>query len=278
LLFHKSTLVDQFSLAFEEDFLVGFIECKKDTYDVLASTIAKPINQSLKRIVDAEELVFIEGRKDDGSYTPLVTIEWGATNAAAACRLANGGKILHSIPVEVFMTGDLAYDLMAQGREGFSTYWCARCQWGWKDWQCLTGAEAAKVGKAWTWEAIKAHCKKLKEEEAAHKTVKPQDRKGIHTNCEPLFDSIPIKNWLMGPLHTVDLFINSAMDIINCYIDNRLENRPQELLEARWHEADKKISERAAIEELNLAEDILTDATNQGGGCKSACPGSGAYL
>jgi hypothetical protein len=226
LFYNKTSFNNQLSLAFEEDFLAGFIECKKDTYDVLAKTIAKPINQSLKIIAAAEELVFVE--YNDGSETKL-TVEWGAQRAADSCAV-NSGRIIHPVPVELFHTGDLAYNLTAQGRQGYASYWCARWQWGWSDWQHIEAPGAARVGTPWDWHTMSEHRNQLKQAEASSKNIKPQERKGINTDCEPLFDATPLHNWLMGPLHTVDLFINSATDMVNCYIDHRLENRPQDLL------------------------------------------------
>lgn len=54
------------------------------------------------------------------------------------------------------------------------------------------------------------------------RTVTPQDQKGCTES--PLFDVIPMENYLLGVLHCVDLFVNTVKDLLDTYIDHRLEN------------------------------------------------------
>ena len=112
----------------EVDYLCGFVECKKDTYDVVASTIGKPINDSLKAC--GNRLVFLH--QDQRSY-----VVWGTDQAQAAVRA--GARNLQSIPVELYMVGDLPYQFLCQGREGFSMYWCSFCEWGKSHWATYDG-------------------------------------------------------------------------------------------------------------------------------------------
>ena len=95
-------------------------------------------------------------------------------------------------------------------------------------------------------------------EEADGKTIEPQDHKGL--TKPPLFDAIPVQNYLTPVLHACDLFVNSAKDNLDDFIDHRLEDRPIELLQARWLEADKKIKEREALSNYNDAKSLLDDA------------------
>jgi hypothetical protein len=254
LLFAKGA-VHRFNIVFEEDFLCGFIECKKDTYDVLRSTIAKPINESLKRIAKAEELIFLRNKTDSSLF-----VEWGAANASIHVN-NNSASIVHAIPIQLFLVGDLAFQLLAQGREGMSSYWCPRCQWGWSDWQAiqaLPDGREQRVGKQWCWQDMQDKLAETKEMEQKCKSAKPQDRKGLL--FEPLFDAIDTKNYLAPVLHSVDLFVNSAKDLLDAFIDHRVENRPVELIAARRLEADKKIVERKALDDLNSAEDLVEDS------------------
>jgi len=253
LIFSKGT-VQKFNLEYEEDFLCGFIECKKDTYGVVESTIAKPLNESLKRIRDAEELVFCKA--EDGN----LFVEWGAAAAAAATH-ADGATIVRAIPVELFLVGDLAFQLLAQGRDGMAAYWCPRCQWGWSDWQCLQCGEPT-TGESWTLESMSAKLFDIRQAEAAGRKVYPQTRRGVTEKT--LFDSISFRNFLAPVLHAVDLFLNTAKDMLDSYIDYRLEDRPIAMVNARWHEADMKIAERKALAEVESAEQELLDATLDG--------------
>ena len=94
------------------------------------------------------------------------------------------------------------------------------------------------------------------------KSVKPQEKRGLE--CKPLFDAIPVKNYLAPVLHSVDLFINTAKDLLDAFIDHRIEDRPQELLEARWLEAEMKIAERQALEEFDDTKAIVEEVTTSG--------------
>jgi len=254
ILIFSDDSVQKFNLDYEEDFLCGFIECRKDTHSVLESTIAKPLNESLKRIRHAEELVFCRG--SDGK----LFVEWGAATAVAATH-ADGGTIVHAIPVELFLVGDLAFQLLAQGRDGYASCWCPRCEWGWSDWQCLQCGEPT-MGNAWTVESMSTKLSNIQQVEAAGRKVYPQTRRGVTE--EALFDAIPFANFLAPVLHAVDLFLNTAKDMLDAYIDYRLEDRPIALVNARWHEADMKIEERKALAEVESAEQNLLDATNDG--------------
>jgi hypothetical protein len=153
LLFSKGSDTHKYRVEFEEDFLCGFIECKKDTYEALASTIALPLNESLKTISQGEELVFL--KQSNSKFI----VEWGA--AKAAVHVQNGAAIIRAVPVQLFLVGDLAFQLLAQGREGMASYWCARCQWGWGHWQSIPDNVAAcsRTGAAWSWDLKKGmHC------------------------------------------------------------------------------------------------------------------------
>ena len=231
--------IHKHNLELEEDFIVGFIGCKKDTHGIISSTIAAPLNESLRAL--GEELVFLED--DDGNRF----VEWGAANAAEAVRTRKA-KILHSIPVELFMVGDLAYQLMCQGRDGFSTYWCAYCQWGRNDWQSssATWDGVTKIGVAWTTGDMKAMLLQIESKEEQKKSVTSRERKGI--TAPILFDAIPVENFIVPPLHAVDLFMNSIKKNFDLFVDHRLEDRPEEMIQARREEAQAKIEERKAIE------------------------------
>ena len=229
-------------LKHEEDFLCGFIECKKDTYSILQKTIATPLNNSLKRIAAGEELVICEQYTGDKQRS----VEWGA--AAAAAR--TDASIVAAVPVTMFHTGDLAYYSMIQGRPDCASWWCPRCQWGKNDWKTLKAPDEPQVGAAWTKQSMEEHLIKVKQ-----KKMSKYESKGFKpTSDGPLFDAIPVENTLTPLLHSVDLFVNSVKDLLDHFIDHRLENRPIELLEARRLEADAKIAEREAFKDLEIYE------------------------
>ena len=74
------------------------------------------------------------------------------------------------------------------------------------------------------------------------KKMEARDRRGLTFKC--IFDAIPMHNFIVPILHCVDLFMNSIKDLFDAFIDHRVENRPKEILEKRWKEADKRHEER----------------------------------
>ena len=246
LLFSKNEAMQSFSLDFSDEELCGYIECKKDTYAIIKETIAKPLNDSLKNIAKAEELVFCKHETTGKQF-----VEWGAD---AVARAEQGSSIVHAIQTTLFMVSDLAYLLMAQGRDNMSSYWCFRCQFGVYNWKNAKAGEA-KVGAAWTKENMEEY---LTIATALGERGDARDKKGF-TNMTPLFDAIPNQNFLCPVLHTVDLFVNSVMKNLYLYGDFRLENRPIQLMKLRNEEADAKIEEVKAREWLSICEQQLSD-------------------
>ena len=155
------------------------------------------------------------------------------------------------------MVGDLSYQLLCQGREGYASFWCAFCMFGKSDWE-KTGA--AKIGPAWTLENMQDMLVKV---QSSTKKLKSHEKKGL-TNKQPIFDAIKLENYITPPLHAVDLFINSIKDLFDAYVDHRLEDCPQETLEARWEEADRKEDERKHFQDLKETELLLTASRELG--------------
>lgn len=155
--------------------------------------------------------------------------------------------MLHSAPADLFMVGDLAHQMLCQGREGFANCWCAFCEWGKKNWE-MVGER--KVGKAWMHESMEELLAKVKPNKKKHAA---QQRKGL-TNKKPLFDAIPLENFLPPPLHSVDLFVDGIKDLFDAFVDHGLKNRPVELLRIRWDAVDGLLEEREAWNELQDAE------------------------
>ena len=61
------------------------------------------------------------------------------------------------IPINLYMTGDLAFYSLVLGKENMSGHWCWRCDLNSREWQDLT-----KVGQCWTLAGMEEHRKKLK--------------------------------------------------------------------------------------------------------------------
>ncbi|CAB9513568.1 unknown protein [Seminavis robusta] len=240
------------TLAFEGDMLCGFIECQKDTYAVLERTITDPLNCSLKRI--GNELALCEA--PDGS----IYAAWGCNSPTVR---AYRGVVLRTVPVQMFVVGDCAFLLLVQGREACSTYWCPFCEWGRDAWQThkMKGC-TCKKGKQWTLESM-MECRHIWQ---IQKELGPAPSKAQikGTKEDPLFD-IPLENFLVGPLHVLDLFVNSAKALLDEYVWWRVENISVELEKARVAEALTRMALEVAVEAENQAKQDLDQAKAAGG-------------
>ncbi|CAB9518029.1 unknown protein [Seminavis robusta] len=240
--------VHKYNLALEKDFLCGFIECKKDTYEVITQSLAKPLNESIKRA--GPDIVFCQD-EDHNRF-----VEFGRRDEISQ---REGIIVLHAVDVESFLVGDLKFGGCSQGRDGYSTYWCLRCMLGKAEW--TNSPNCLECGQPWTWQAMADQRKK------AQQIVKDKKRQPRSTEVRgcvqpPIFDAIPVRNYLTPVLHNVDLFTNTIKQMIDGYVDHRLENRPMEFLQARWEEADTIIDERQAEADLECAKDIM-DASKE---------------
>jgi hypothetical protein len=92
----------------------GHIDCAKDTREVLESNIAPPVNEGLRKIFG--KVLVICGGTHSSSYLDDSPI-----------RGASFDEHLISLPINVFLTGDLAFLSTLLGKENMSTAWCP---WG----------------------------------------------------------------------------------------------------------------------------------------------------
>ena len=118
---------------------VGHIDCTKDTYDVLKSSVAGPLNDSLKEVINSGALQVIRDedgsvafrmKKDDQDDQPLT--------------------VLSSLHIRVFVTGDLAYFAAILGKVNMAGGWCTWCGLSPREWSPTNHDK----GQLWTLEAM----------------------------------------------------------------------------------------------------------------------------
>jgi hypothetical protein len=106
---------------------------------------------------------------------------------------SGGDKVIQTIPVELFMAGDLLFYTMALFKEGFATWWYNWCQLFKTEWQTADH----QVGIALYMESLKAH--PLRIESGA-----------VNLNCvqnvcwikeQPLFGAIDTDHFVPPTLH-----------------------------------------------------------------------------
>jgi hypothetical protein len=91
---------------------VGHIDCTKDTYEVLKSSVAGPLNKSLQNVINLGALLLIRD-----------------ANEGLLCRMKKNGDdppltIISSLPIPVFVTCDLAYFAAILGKVNMAGDWC----------------------------------------------------------------------------------------------------------------------------------------------------------
>jgi hypothetical protein len=117
---------------------VGHIDYTKDTYKVLKSSVAGPLNESLQNVINSGALLLI---RDE--------------NEGLSCRMKKNGDdpqltIISFLPIQVFVTGDPAYFRAILGKVNMAGDWCTWCGLSAKEW---SPADHDK-GKLWTLEAM----------------------------------------------------------------------------------------------------------------------------
>jgi hypothetical protein len=120
---------------------VGHINCMKDTYGILKSSVAGPLKESIEEVVKSGALQLI--REQDGNLS---------------CRMKNDDDqsltIITNLPIQVFITGDLAYFAAILGKVNMAGDWCTWCGLPEKEWS-PTDHDKSEL---WTLEAMAEVC------------------------------------------------------------------------------------------------------------------------
>ena len=219
----------------DDTFLVGYVECKKDTREVLEASTLKQLNDSLAKPFELGRVVL-----------------WKDANGEVVVRWPDGvytGTEIEAIPVEVFLLGDTAFLSTILGRDDMAMHWCNFCWLKRAEWQC----DVMKKGPPITMAGIKARLASLESGELNRK--KADHVKGCKS--APLLTNITLRNMFVGALHCVDLHVNFLVKRMFLWIRWRIETAPQELALARNALAKAMMDEvEAKVEVVELGSMI----------------------
>jgi hypothetical protein len=162
---------------------IGNARCRKDNAKILMNTFGTLLNDGLKTLPSSISIV--EGQA-----------EFGVNELAQK-----------SIPINLFMAGDILFYNMVIGKEGMSGWWCSYCKLFKNDWQPL-GHER---GELWTIQALTEHAERIANEEINTKDI--QEVCGVRG--KPIFDSIPLTHFITPILH---LTIGKGNNVLDNYI------------------------------------------------------------
>jgi hypothetical protein len=190
---------------------VGHIDCAKDTREILESTIGTHINEGIQ--------------KNFGKVLSICR-RTHAFNCLDDSPILNGSFDEHfiSLPITVFITGDLAFLSTLLGKEIMSTAWCPWCVLSKVQWSVANH----QPGELWTIDKIIEVREKMDRKEL------PEDPEHLRGCTKmPLFDSVPIKNYIVPVLHILIGARNSLVNALFEFMDERIERLPEELIVAR---------------------------------------------
>jgi hypothetical protein len=235
----KAVLLDSASRSIQTtQTIVGLVECKKDTWDVLENTISVPLNESLLIIKDNPRLHIIKSTKNGTFYVSLGNcVKHDASDI-----------VLREVAINLFMTGDLAFYSLVLGKENMSGKWCWHCNLSAKEWR-----DKSATGTLWTLDNMKEHL--VRNSEGI-----PDRVKGI--TKEPLVTAIEPYDYVFNPLHSLDLGLNHIIkQFFYPFVDYLVEDVPEEevalriVAEKAAHEAEvaQEKCEQAKME-LEAAE------------------------
>ena len=177
----------------EKHCLVGQLECKKDTYEILSeSSVADGLNKALKLVKD-----------------------WQLT-------LPNSNTL---IPIKLKCLGDLAWYSLALGKVAMSGKHCWRCRAMHKEFQ----KDPFFKGRKWTLRGMKERFQKLESGELSRK--KKTIERGLVRPM--LIDCIEPVDFIVPILHAVILLTNTVFGHVQKWIWYRVEDVPLELIVAR---------------------------------------------
>jgi hypothetical protein len=190
---------------------VGHIDCTKDTYDVLKSTVAGPLNNSLKEVINSGALQVI--RDENGGIVFQMN------------NVYQDDEPLTSLPIQVFVTGDLAYFAAILGKVNMAGGWCTWCSLLPKEW---TPTDHDK-GELWT----------LATMEEVWTSISLGVTPDMSANCQgcvnvPLWTCVPINSYILPIIHTEIGIGNRLLKSFLDWVDLQIENVPDNEIEARY--------------------------------------------
>jgi hypothetical protein len=98
-----------------------------------------------------------------------------------------------SIPIEIFMAGNILFYAIALGKEGFATWWCNWCKLFKPEWQAVDH----QVGVPWTMVALQEHATLIQSGAVNLNSVHAMS--GVKE--QPLFDAIDTDHYIPPVLH-----------------------------------------------------------------------------
>jgi hypothetical protein len=231
-------LVEAFSgdkrLIYSEVFRIGEIECTKETSDILSESLARHVNDGLKKML--KDGVLCEGPGPDG------VIQFTDSEASFVCNKQNSevlaSDVINAVPFKVHMTGDMAWYAVALGKENSSTNWCWICKLRKTEWQYGNFDCGPPQGPLWTLDELR---------EAVTSRFK-NEKSYLGVKRSPLIKKLGPDRYEVPTLH---LQLGITNNLIDCMLRYAQERHG---LEKLFGVPASHLREDATIEEEKLKE------------------------
>jgi hypothetical protein len=212
-----------------EERSIAEIECRKDTLEIVESTLTTPVNNYLQEIVSSVETEEEdEQREFDGNITILFDQQQHilySTFKSVVIKHNDNDTMITTIPFRVSVTGDLAFYAMFLGKDGMSTKecWCWLCKQSYQQWQNLN----VDPSQHWTLKSIKDTASTLNNGATELGIKKP-----------PLLTSIRVRMYIIPMLHVLIGIVNRLLKHCLDFVNDTLEDIPESvrLLKSRYYD------------------------------------------
>jgi hypothetical protein len=172
--------------------LVCELICQKDTGSLIEQTILKRLTNGLEVIATIPLRIYLDDNGNTNcefNHKNNVTTEYDVSST-----------------VELYITGDLAFQAMALGKESMAGHWCMQCK-SHKD-------KFLDNGEMWTTDEL---CR------LGEVADKSKGNPALGVKQKPWWAFIPLTNWIVPLLHCEigvgNQLLDKLRDIINEYIE-----------------------------------------------------------
>jgi hypothetical protein len=190
---------------------VGHFHAAKDTCEVIEKTIAKQLNEGLRRIVNKFALIDSVEHSDP---TVIFSDEMPVAN------IINNGTHKKCVFFEVraFASGDVAFYSTILGKPNMSPCWCSWCMLS----KQSRNSEGHTPGEKQTIEKVHQIRHNVK-----FCGLKEEPCNIMGCTKVPLIDSVPIENYILSILHIIIGVGNSVLGVFYEWIEWRVEKLTQ---------------------------------------------------